>query len=130
MGHFKVSLKSLTVLDVASTFRLLVLLVRPAASKTDTTSQQRPLSFSPPAPPPNQQAPLFMRGCYCWAAFRNKRKLKSLAVQRHPKLREQQCWVGGCGGGVWLRKNERQKFLSFPAGVFQIPQATASRLCE
>lgn len=42
-----------------------------------------------PSQPSNQQAPLFMRGCYCWAAFRNKRKLKSLAVQRHPKLREQ-----------------------------------------
>lgn len=66
-----------------------------------------------------------MRGCYCWAAFRNKRKLKSPAVQRHPKLREQ-----GVRGGGWLRKNERPKFLSFPAGVFQIPQATASWLCE
>jgi len=28
------------------------------------------------------------------------------------------------------KKNEKQKFLSFPAGVFQIPQATASRLRE
>lgn len=63
-----------------------------------------------------------MRACYCWAVFRNKRKLKSLAVRRHPELRG--------GGQLRTEGNERQKFLSFPTGVFQIPQATAPRLCE
>lgn len=45
---FKVALKSFTVLDVACTFGLLGPFVRPAASKTDCTGQQRPLSFSTP----------------------------------------------------------------------------------
>lgn len=46
-----------------------------------------------------------MRACYCWAVFRNKGKLKSLAVRRHPELREWWwCWGGGLlaeddGGG-------------------------------
>ena len=35
-----------------------------------------------------------------------------------------------CGGRRVKRKNEKQKFLSFPAGVFQIPEATAPRACE
>lgn len=72
-----------------------------------------------PSQTPNQQASLFMSACYCWAVFRNKRKLKSLAVRRHPELTEG--WGAAEDGGG----NERQKFLSFPAGVFQIPQATA-----
>lgn len=52
-----------------------------------------------PSQPPNQQASLFMRACYCWAVFRNKRKLKSLAVRRHPELKE----AGGAteDGGEW-----------------------------
>lgn len=63
----------------------------PAASKTLGAGQRRPLSISTP----NQQASLFMRACYCWAAFRNKRKLKSSAVWRHPEL----SGVGGREGG-------------------------------
>lgn len=45
---FKAALKSFTVLRVACTFRLLGPSVRPAASKTDCSGQQRPLSFSTP----------------------------------------------------------------------------------
>lgn len=84
-------LKSFTALDAASTFGLLGLLVRPAASKTDWDDH------SPPQATPDQQSPLFMRACYCWAAFRNKRKLKSPAVRRHPEVRER---ARGCEGGA------------------------------
>lgn len=111
-------LKSFTALDAASTFGLLGLLVRPAANKTDWDDH------SPPQATPDQQSPLFMRACYCWAAFRNKRKLKSPAVRRHPEVRER---ARGCEGGG---RKKGKKFHSFPAGVFQIPQATALQPCE
>lgn len=53
-----------------------------------------------PSQTPNQQASLFMSACYCWAVFRNKRKLKSLAVRRHPELTEG--WgAAEDGGGEW-----------------------------
>lgn len=45
---FKAALKSFTVLRVACTFGLLGPSARPAASKTDCSGQQRPLSFSTP----------------------------------------------------------------------------------
>lgn len=106
----KLPLKLLPSSRAASTFRLMGRQpVKPSALASGGHS---------PSQPPNQQASLFMRSCYCWAVFRNKRKLKSLAVWRHPELRG---WGAEKVGG----RNERQKFLSFPAGVFQIPQATA-----
>lgn len=98
-------LKSFTALDAASTFGLLGLLVRPAAKKTDWDDH------SPPQATPDQQSPLFMRACYCWAAFRNKRKLKSPAVRRHPEVRER---ARGCGGG----QKERQEIPLIPRWCF------------
>lgn len=99
-------LKSFTALDAASTLGLLGLLVRPAASKTDWDDH------SPPQATPDQQSPLFMRACYCWAAFRNKRKLKSPAVQRHPEVRER---ARGCEGGG---HKERQEIPLIPRWCF------------
>ncbi len=118
---FKVALKSFTVLDVACTFVLLGPLGRPAASKTGCTGQQRPLSFSTPqSTSPIVYERLLLLGC----------------IQKQEKTQEPGCAEASKvkrargEGVVWGGKNEKQKFLSFPAGVFQIPQATASRLCE
>lgn len=89
---------------------------RPAASKTACPGQQRPLSISTP-----QSTSLIVY----------ERLLLLGSVQKQEKAQETGCakaskvkrrWGGGGG--------QRQKFLSFPAGVFQIPQATASRLRE
>ncbi|CAJ1086097.1 small integral membrane protein 20 [Xyrichtys novacula] len=122
----KVALKSFTAPDLASTFG-------PHEAPCQQNPTARASNGHSPSQPPNQQAPLFMRGCYCWATFRNKRKLKSLAELERSKVKRAK---GERGPAVVVvvverrRWGERRKFLSFPAGVFQIPQATASRQCE
>lgn len=119
-GIFKVALKSFRVLDVACTFELLGPFARPAASKTDSAGQQRPLSFTTPkSTSPIVYERLLLLGC----------------IQKQEKTQEPVCAEASKvkrakGVRGWLRKNEKQKFLSFPTGVFQIPQATAPRLCE
>lgn len=76
-----------------------------------------------PSQPPNQQASLFMRACYCWAVFRNKRKLKSLAVRRHPELKE--------AGGDWGRGGMKGRNSCHSPLVFsRFLKRQLSRLCE
>lgn len=116
-------LKSLTVLDAASTLGLLGMLVRHAASKT---RPGRPPPPSPPAthPHPHQQSP------HClWELVivglrsETRENSRGLAVRRHLEVSERERGrARGCEGGG---EKKGKKFLSFPAGVFQIPQATA-----
>lgn len=121
MVHFKAAVKSLVVLDVTYTFRIRGLSVRNCCQHNPTAWASNSHS---PSLPPNQQAPLFIRACYCWAAFRNE-KTQEPGCAGASKVKSAK-GLGGRG----LRENEEQEFLSFPTGVFQIPQATAPRMCE
>ena len=108
---FKAALKSFTVLRVACTFGLLGPSAGPAASKTDCSGQQRPLSFSTPqSTSPIVYERLLLLGC-----IQKHEKTQGPGCAEASKVKRAQGW-GEWGG--WLRGKTKSRNSSHSPLVF------------
>lgn len=99
---FKAALKSFTVLRVACTFGLLGPSAGPAASKTDCSGQQRPLSFSTPqSTSPIVYERLLLLGC-----IQKHEKTQGPGCAEASKVKRAQGW--GEWGGGWGEKRKAE----------------------